>query len=74
MAGGEALAREAGGALSGATGPDSAYRPLAAAQRALGDTNAEWQVLSRFAALDKEAPDAYLRLMELAALVGIGRP
>lgn len=54
----------------GATGPDSAYRPLAAAQRALGDTNAEWQVLSRFAALDKEAPDAYLRLMELAALVG----
>ncbi len=54
----------------GATGPDSAYRTLAAAHRALGDTNAEWQVLSRFATLDKEAPDACLRLMELAAPVG----
>ena len=54
----------------GATGPDSSYRTLAAAQRALGDTNAERQVLSRFAAIDKEAPDAYLRLMELAAPAG----
>ena len=48
-------------------GPDSAYRLLAAAHRALGETNAEKQVLTRFAALDKEATDAYLRLMELKA-------
>jgi tetratricopeptide (TPR) repeat protein len=48
-------------------GPDSAYRLLAAAHRALGETNLEKQVLARFAALDKEATDAYLRLMELDA-------
>jgi tetratricopeptide (TPR) repeat protein len=48
-------------------GPDSAYRLLAAAHRALGETNSEKQVLARFAALDKEATDAYLRLMELDA-------
>ncbi len=49
------------------TGPDSAYRLLAAAHRALGETNAERQVLTRFAGKDAEATDAYLRLMELAA-------
>lgn len=49
------------------TGPDSAYRLLAAAHRALGETNAERRVLARFAEKDAEAPDAYLRLMELAA-------
>ncbi len=54
----------------GFTGPDSAYRQLAAAHRALGDTPAEQKVLTRFAELDKEAPDAYLRLMELGAAAG----
>ena len=49
------------------TGPDSAYRMLAATHRALGETNSEKQVLARFAELDKEATDAYLRLMELGA-------
>ncbi len=51
------------------TGPDSAYRLLAAAHRALGETNAERQVLARFAEKDDEAADAYLRLMELGAAV-----
>jgi tetratricopeptide (TPR) repeat protein len=46
-------------------GPDSAYRMLAAAHRALGETNSEREVLERFAARDDEAPDAYGRLMEL---------
>jgi tetratricopeptide (TPR) repeat protein len=51
----------------GSTGADSAYRLLSQVHRALGDTNSEKQVLTRFASLDKEAPDAYLRLMELSA-------
>ncbi len=51
----------------GSTGTASAYRLLSQVHRALGDTNSEKQVLTRFAALDKEAPDAYLRLMELSA-------
>src|SRR5260370_10290736 len=51
------------------TGPDSAYRLLAAAHRALGETNAERQVLAQFAEKDDEATDAYLRLMELGAAV-----
>jgi tetratricopeptide (TPR) repeat protein len=46
-------------------GPDSPYRMLATVHRALNDTNAELQVLKRFAELDDEAPDAYMRLMEL---------
>jgi tetratricopeptide (TPR) repeat protein len=46
-------------------GPDSPYRMLAAAHRALGETNLERQVLERFAAKDDEAQDAYGRLMEL---------
>jgi len=48
------------------TGPDSAYRMLATVHRMLGETNQERQVLTRFAELDGEACDAYLRLMELA--------
>lgn len=48
-------------------GGDTAYRPLVAAWRALGDTAAERHVLTTWAAIDDEAPDAYLRLMELAA-------
>jgi tetratricopeptide (TPR) repeat protein len=50
----------------GFTGSDSAYRLLAATHRALGQTNAERQVLARFAEKDAQAADAYLRLMELA--------
>jgi tetratricopeptide (TPR) repeat protein len=46
-------------------GPDSAYRMLAAAHHALGETTSEREVLERFAARDDEAPDAYGRLMEL---------
>jgi tetratricopeptide (TPR) repeat protein len=49
-------------------GPDSAYRMLAAANQALGETNAEREVLERFAARDDEAPDAYGRLMELGVV------
>jgi tetratricopeptide (TPR) repeat protein len=49
------------------TGEDSAYRTLAAAHRALGETNQERQVLSRFAIKDEKAVEAYGRLMELAA-------
>jgi tetratricopeptide (TPR) repeat protein len=49
------------------TGSDSAYAMLAAAHRALGETNAERQILSKFAKQDDEANDAYLRLEELAA-------
>jgi tetratricopeptide (TPR) repeat protein len=51
----------------GFTGPDSAYRMLAAAHRALGETNEERQVLGRFAERDSDATDAYQRLMDLAA-------
>jgi tetratricopeptide (TPR) repeat protein len=51
----------------GDTGPESAYRLLAAAHRALGETNLERQVLTRFAEKDDAAADAYLRLMELGA-------
>ena len=47
-------------------GSDSAYRLLARTHRALGETNAERQVLVRFAERDSASPDAYLRLMELA--------
>jgi len=50
----------------GFTGAESAYRLLAATHRALGQTNAEGQVLARFAEKDAAAPDTYLRLMELA--------
>jgi len=52
------------------TGADSAYRTLAAVHRTLGETNAERQVLARFAERDNEATDAYLRLMELGAAAG----
>ena len=48
-------------------GGDTAYRPLVAALRALGDAQAERAVLERWAQTDDEATDAYARLMELAA-------
>jgi tetratricopeptide (TPR) repeat protein len=51
-------------------GADSAYRQLAAVHRALGETNAEMQVLARFAEKDDEATDAYLKLMEHSAVSG----
>ena len=48
-------------------GGDTAYRPLVKVLRALGDTEAERATLTTWAALDDEATDAYLRLMELGA-------
>ncbi len=48
-------------------GGDTSYRPLVAALRALGDTAGEREVLQRWTAVDDEAVDGYLRLMELAA-------
>jgi tetratricopeptide (TPR) repeat protein len=50
-------------------GDESAYRMLATAHRALAETNAEREVLTRFAAKDSEALDAYRRLMELDSAV-----
>jgi cytochrome c-type biogenesis protein CcmH/NrfG len=52
------------------TGSSSPYRSLALAHRELGETNAEFQVLASFAEKDDQAPDAYARLMELAAEKG----
>ena len=49
-------------------GPESAYRMLALAHQALGETNLEREVLERFAARDDEAQDAYGRLMELGVV------
>lgn len=46
-------------------GEESALRWLARVQRELGETAAERATLTKFAALDGEAPDAYLRLTEL---------
>lgn len=47
------------------TGPDCAYAMLGAAYRALGETNAERELLDRYVQQDDEANDAYLRLAEL---------
>ena len=48
-------------------GDETAYRPLVAALKALGDAEGERAVLKKWVEVDDEAPDAYLRLMELAA-------
>ncbi|MEO5958581.1 MAG: tetratricopeptide repeat protein [Opitutaceae bacterium] len=48
-------------------GAESPYRPLVASLRALGDTTAEREVLKKWVQVDDEAPDAYIRLIELAA-------
>lgn len=48
-------------------GTDSAYRQLAAAQRALNDAAGERATLIKWAEFDDEATDAYLRLMEIGA-------
>ena len=47
------------------TGSDNAYAMLAAAFRGLNETNQEREALSKLAALESDATDAYLRLMEL---------
>lgn len=52
----------------GNVGGDSPYKLLAAAHRALGETVAERAVLAKLAAIDGEAPDTYLRLIELATV------
>lgn len=52
------------------TGPDSAWRQLAAVCRALEDTAGERTAWAELAARDDEAVDAYLRLCELAAAAG----
>jgi tetratricopeptide (TPR) repeat protein len=54
----------------GFTGSESAYALLAEVHRALGETNAERQVLAQLATQDNEALDAYQRLMELGAQAG----
>ncbi|MDO8545292.1 MAG: tetratricopeptide repeat protein [Opitutaceae bacterium] len=48
-------------------GGETPYRPLVTALKAMGDTAAEDAVLKKWVEVDDEAPDAYLRLMELAA-------
>jgi tetratricopeptide (TPR) repeat protein len=40
---------------------------LATAHRSLAETNLEREVLTRLAAIDADAPEAYLRLMELCS-------
>jgi tetratricopeptide (TPR) repeat protein len=48
-------------------GSDSAYRMLATSLRALGDSAGERAALKKWADVDDEATEAYLRLMELGA-------
>jgi tetratricopeptide (TPR) repeat protein len=50
----------------GFTGSDSAWRQLAMVYRETGEKELEVATLSRFAEQDSEAPDVYLRLMDLA--------
>ncbi len=52
------------------TGADSSHSLLAQAHRALGETALERAALARWAEVDAAAPDAYTRLMELAAADG----
>jgi tetratricopeptide (TPR) repeat protein len=54
-------------AYPGQTGADNAYSLLAEVHRGLHETNLEYEVLSKLAALSADATDAYLRLMELGA-------
>lgn len=51
-------------------GADSALLSLARVQKELGETVAERATLRRLAAIDGEAPDAYLRLVELGTAEG----
>jgi tetratricopeptide (TPR) repeat protein len=52
------------------TGGESAYPLLAAAHRALGETNEERNLLTQLADIDADAVDAYARLMELESAAG----
>ncbi len=54
----------------GQTGPGNAHELMAAVHRARGDAAGERRALARLAEIDGEAPEAYLRLMELAAADG----
>ena len=54
----------------GEVGPDSGWARLAAVHQALGETNAEYQVLTTWVAIDDEAPQACRRLMEMATARG----
>jgi tetratricopeptide (TPR) repeat protein len=49
----------------GQAGSDSPYILLAAAHRALGETNSERQVLAQFAEIDGDTAEAFRRLIEL---------
>lgn len=51
----------------GSGGGDSAFKLLAAVQHELGETDRERATLAKLAELDYEAPETYLRLMELDA-------
>ena len=55
-------------------GGESAYLLRAAVHRGLGETNLEHAVLSQLAALDADATDTYLRLMELESGAGDWMP
>lgn len=50
--------------------PENAYALLARVHRALGETNLERQVLSRWAAQSATAMEAYMRLLDLDAAAG----
>ena len=52
----------------GHVGRDSAYPMLAEVHRSLNETNEERRTLEQYAERDADAVDAYLRLMELAAV------
>ena len=49
------------------TGAGSARERMARVQRELGETNAEWSTLLALSEREAAAPEAFLRLMELAA-------
>ena len=57
-------------AYPGYFGADNAYEQLAQAHRSLGETNEERVVLSKLAALDADAVETYLRLIELGSAAG----
>ncbi|MSU21542.1 MAG: tetratricopeptide repeat protein [Pedosphaera sp.] len=52
------------------TGADSGYALIAAAHRSLSETELERAALEKFALLDADATDAFLRLMEMASAKG----
>jgi tetratricopeptide (TPR) repeat protein len=54
----------------GGVDSDNAYELMAQAHRGLGETNAEREVLARWAERDAAALEAYVRLMELGAAAG----